>query len=353
MDERLYLAHYGIKGMRWGVRRYQNYDGSYTEAGKKRYGWDSIGYDKDDRDVVLPKGTTFQRITTASNNGITNGVYMSYKTKDMDYYKGQLGRLRTTWLLRNNQDAKLNELKLEARTEIRLPAKKTRVSEFKKLYDKDPDAMMALINEHEGRSFKKFNSNNELKTQEMYQRFNDALALGQNAKNAKVIQKYYDALSKKGYNAIPDENDIRLSTAKTNAPIIMFNTDTSIGNVSQREVTAGELLGAYNRSRITNVVDNVLFGARGAGVEKLNADTVKKTKKYAAQIARDSRSLNANYTVQDLAEDWSKNRLTDWQIHKVSNLMDEGESHDEAVAQVSGLGNVALDKVMKTLIPDW
>lgn len=30
------LTHYGIKGMRWGVRRYQNSDGSLTEAGKKR-----------------------------------------------------------------------------------------------------------------------------------------------------------------------------------------------------------------------------------------------------------------------------------------------------------------------------
>ena len=28
-----YLMHYGVKGMKWGVRRYQNYDGSYTRNG--------------------------------------------------------------------------------------------------------------------------------------------------------------------------------------------------------------------------------------------------------------------------------------------------------------------------------
>lgn len=32
-----YLCHYGILGQKWGVRRYQNDDGSLTEAGKKRY----------------------------------------------------------------------------------------------------------------------------------------------------------------------------------------------------------------------------------------------------------------------------------------------------------------------------
>lgn len=31
-----YLAHHGIKGMHWGVRRYRNPDGTLTEAGKKR-----------------------------------------------------------------------------------------------------------------------------------------------------------------------------------------------------------------------------------------------------------------------------------------------------------------------------
>lgn len=34
------LQHHGIKGMKWGRRRYQNADGSLTPAGRKRYGHD-------------------------------------------------------------------------------------------------------------------------------------------------------------------------------------------------------------------------------------------------------------------------------------------------------------------------
>lgn len=32
------LYHHGIRGQKWGIRRWQNEDGSLTEAGRKRYG---------------------------------------------------------------------------------------------------------------------------------------------------------------------------------------------------------------------------------------------------------------------------------------------------------------------------
>ena len=31
------LYHHGIRGQRWGIRRFQNEDGSLTSAGEKRY----------------------------------------------------------------------------------------------------------------------------------------------------------------------------------------------------------------------------------------------------------------------------------------------------------------------------
>lgn len=56
-----YLVHHGILGQRWGVRRFQNPDGSLTKAGKKRYAKETMKKLKSDagqkQRIALDMGT--------------------------------------------------------------------------------------------------------------------------------------------------------------------------------------------------------------------------------------------------------------------------------------------------------
>ena len=59
------LYHHGIKGMKWGIRRYQNKDGSLTPAGKKRIGRE---YEKTAKKVTAKLGAQYNRMYVESYN---------------------------------------------------------------------------------------------------------------------------------------------------------------------------------------------------------------------------------------------------------------------------------------------
>lgn len=110
------LYHHGIKGQKWGVRRYQFADGSVTPAGAKRYYVNNNSSTvkrttslmsmkvkeltnkartqvtgKQYVDTYLKKGTTFSRIQS-SKEFENFAFYATYKKQDSDKYMGLFGK---------------------------------------------------------------------------------------------------------------------------------------------------------------------------------------------------------------------------------------------------------------------
>lgn len=93
--------HYGILGMKWGTRRYQNKDGTWTAAGKrKRRAKSYSGIDEaqskslgksgihgpfgiEPDDFILKRGTVHYRVTTNPEEKFSRRMYVS---NDPDYY---------------------------------------------------------------------------------------------------------------------------------------------------------------------------------------------------------------------------------------------------------------------------
>lgn len=72
-----YLEHHGIKGQRWGVRRFRNADGSLTPKGKKRYGENLDINDRSRQNIAkIRLGEARRRLDVAKENSkTTNNNY--------------------------------------------------------------------------------------------------------------------------------------------------------------------------------------------------------------------------------------------------------------------------------------
>lgn len=81
------LVHYGILGQKWGIRRFQNYDGTYTQRGLKRYNATKEQYDKAKSDLKAAKESGSQsgkRLAKAELKSAKRQLKKDYKQLKQD-----------------------------------------------------------------------------------------------------------------------------------------------------------------------------------------------------------------------------------------------------------------------------
>lgn len=128
------LAHHGILGMKWGVRRYQNPDGSYTAAGRARYGVGEKEYvpgsNKNqigvDNDIYIKAGAKAYRVS-AKEKDTSKTRYITVEKDDNAFYA-------KNWTQLSGQGNTSYQQEYDIRKDIKAPSLKKRVEICNELY---------------------------------------------------------------------------------------------------------------------------------------------------------------------------------------------------------------------------
>lgn len=220
------LQHHGIKGMKWGIRRYQNSDGSLTPAGKIRYAEVS---DKSirvnaDGSKTIPSGFVFNRVGGASLDVNASGaLYVSHGKADAARYVKSLGPTPIGKLLKT---AAYNVQHISVKEPLKMPSDDDVVIESAKLL-KANKALLKTFSD----SFYSMGYNADIDSEISVAELD---AIVKNPKNKSSVRlaygmssflgdpnyadesrTVYEHFRKCGYDAIPDLHDTLSGTSST------------------------------------------------------------------------------------------------------------------------------------------
>ena len=217
------IYHHGIKGQKWGVRRFQNKDGSLTQAGKERYYVDndsSTAITKNsDGSYTVPTGFKFNRVGQQTLDVNKSGVlYVSYGKEDAARYVKSLGPTLISRLMGGNGQAVQH---IEAKKPLRMASEAEVYKGFaevaaknKKILDRvnDDDISRAIVGYGKDWNTKvtkadaeyAVNNPNSFAAKRMGQAVSFWMGDSRYAAEASILYKHF---KDKGYDAIPDITD--------------------------------------------------------------------------------------------------------------------------------------------------
>jgi len=136
-----YLCHYGIPGQKWGVRRYQNPDGTYTEEGKQRYGRVTSENVEDHLTNI------YKQFIASYNYGESNASKKFKETSMKEVFKAEKEARRLISDIRNRPNSKYSKSQSASKEYVNARHRNVSEKEQKRLLDKAEKLQKASDNE--------------------------------------------------------------------------------------------------------------------------------------------------------------------------------------------------------------